>query len=604
MLVGLGVLLVRLWFLQVIAGPRYERIAQANSLRTIRTAAPRGTIVDRAGRPLVTNRRAVDVVARREDFADGKNTRILRRLARVLGVPAAPLIADARGRGAAPFATITLAADIDDARHRYLAERQREFPGIGLAESYPRGYPQGTSLAQVLGYTGHITAETIKAYRKRGYLGDEIVGTSGLEAQYERYLAGKPGETIVEVNSAGESSDRGAVSSAAPQQGDTLELSVDLTTQRALDRALRRRVLESGSPAGAAGVAMDPQNGEILAISSFPSYRPDVFSRGSGRTVKRLLADPRRPLLDRAIAGLYPAGSTFKIVTAAAALRQGLLHPGDILDSPGQLTLYRQVFRGFESRSWGSLDVRRALEVSSDTFFYQLGDRFYREQGRERLQQEAVRFGLGRPTGIDLPGGGEAGVVPDAEWKRRAFRASPDPLDRTWKPGDSINLSTGQGNLLVTPLQMARAYAAVANGGRLVTPTLARRVLDASGNPLRSFASGPGHLVGLAPETLDVLRDGLLAAANQPNGTSSAVFAKLPERVRVAGKTGTAENETTVDHSWYVGYAPARAPRIVVAVVIEQGGQGANAAAPAVCQTMAAYLKFDPGDCGGGATAN
>jgi penicillin-binding protein 2 len=286
-------------------------------------------------------------------------------------------------------------------------------------------------------------------------------------------------------------------------------------------------------------------------------------------------------------------------------VRRGFITPSTILDSPGEILLYKQLFRGFESRSWGKVDLRRALEVSSDTFFYQLGDRFYRDGTRTDLQAEARRFGLGRSTGIDLPGGDEAGVVPDPAWKKRAFRDSPDPLDRTWKPGDSINMSTGQGNLLVTPLQMATVYAAIANGGRLVTPTIGRRVLSPTGRQMQDLVGGrPSRRIDLAPDTLDALRDGLLAAANGTDGTSTAVFGALPDEARVAGKTGTAENETGVDHSWYVGYAPADAPKVVVAVVIEQGGQGANAAAPAVCQTMAAYLRFDSDLCGGGAKAN
>lgn len=605
LMVGLGVLLVRLWFLQVIAGPEYAQIADANRLRTIRTEAPRGAIVDRDRRPLVSNGRSVAVVVRPKDFEDGRNTDVLRRLARVLRVPPTRLIRDVRSSRSSSYETVTLAEDVKGALRLYLAERRRDFPGVRLVETYPREYPEGTTLAHVLGYTGRITPQSIRDYRKQGYLGDEIVGTSGLEAQYEPYLAGKPGTSVIEVDATGEPQGRQVVSSTAPQQGNTLQLGIDLPTQRALDAALRERVLESGSPAGAAGVAMDPTTGEVLAISSFPSYRPEAFSRNRGRAVRGLFADPRKPLLNRAIGGVYPAGSTFKVITAAAALRRDFLQPGDVLDSPGQLTLYKQVFRGFEDRSWGTVDVRRALEVSSDTFFYQLGDRFYRDAADDdALQQEARRFGLGRPTGIDLPGGDDAGVVPDPEWKRRAFRDSPDPLDRTWKPGDSINLSTGQGNLLVTPLQMATAYAAIANGGRVVVPTIGRRIIDASGNPLQSLAPRPSRPISIGPETLAALRDGLLAAANEPDGTSSAVFGGLPDEFTVAGKTGTAENETRVDHSWYVGYAPAQAPRIVVAVVIEQGGQGANAAAPAVCRTMAAYLSFDSGDCGGGASAN
>lgn len=601
----LGLLVVRLWFLQVISGERYAQQADANRLRTIRQEAPRGAIVDRDGRPLVTNRTALSVVARADAFESPRARASLRRVARILGVPPNQVIAHVREATGSPLEAVTLADDISVPIERYLAERKRDFPGIEMKETYRRQYPSGSSLAHVLGYTGKVTAETLKAYRAKGYLGDEVVGTSGLEARYEAYLRGSFGRAIYEVDSTGEPRSRRAISSVAPRQGNTLELSIALPTQTALANALQQQVTQAGGRAGAAGVALDPTTGEVLAIASYPTYRPDTFSRGRPQQVRRLLEDSRRPLLDRAIAGLYPAGSTFKVVTAAAALRRGFLQPLQSLSSPGELRLYGQAFRGFESRSWGEVDLRRALEVSSDTFFYQLGDRFYRDGARTDLQDEARRFGLGKATGIDLPEGDEDGLVPDEAWKRRAFRSSPDPLDRSWKPGDSINLSTGQGNLLVTPLQMARAYAAIANGGRLVTPTLARRITDPSGRPLRTMSRvGPGQSLGLSAETLDALRDGLIAAANGHDGTSAAVFGRLPASARVAGKTGTAENETGVDHSWYVGYAPAQSPRIVVAVIVEQGGQGANAAAPAVCQTITAYLKISAGRCGGGASAN
>lgn len=603
--IGLGVLLVRLYFLQVIAEETYTARAEVNRLRTIRVEAPRGAIVDREGRPLVTNRTGLSVVARTADFADRRRDGVLRRLARVLDVPPGELLRKVRSASDSPLETVMLAEDVPASVKLYLGERRRDFPGIELSETFPRAYPAGDGLAQVLGYTGPITAETIKQYRSKGYLGDETVGTSGLEAQYEPFLAGEPGRRVVEVDAAGEPVGREVVSSTAPVQGNTVELAIDLPTENALARALREQVAASESPAGAAGVALDPETGEVLAIASYPTFRPETFAEGREKAVDRLLNDPRRPLLNRAIGGLYPAGSTFKVVTAAAAVRRGFITPSTVLESPGEILLYKQLFRGFESRSWGQVDLRRALEVSSDTFFYQLGDRFYRDGTRTDLQAEARLFGLGRPTGLDLPGGDEAGVVPDPAWKKRAFRDSPDPLDRTWKPGDSINMSTGQGNLLVTPLQMATVYAAIANGGRLVTPTIGRRVLSPTGRQMQDLVGGrPSRSIDLAPDTLDALRDGLLAAANGTDGTSTAVFGALPDEARVAGKTGTAENETGVDHSWYVGYAPAEAPKVVVAVVIEQGGQGANAAAPAVCQTMAAYLRFDADLCGGGAKAN
>ena len=600
----LGLLAVRLWFLQVIDGDEYRARADDNRLRVVRQDAPRGPIVDRNGELLVGIRPGFDVVASPSELADGRRAEVLGRLARVLKIGPARLEACVRAAADSPLASATLAEDVPAPIRFYLAQRARQFPGIHLRQVYPRVYLAGTSLSHVLGYTGSITPDLIDGYRKKGYLGDERVGVSGLEASYEEHLVGRPGETTLEVDAAGEPVRLAPLSSTIPQRGRTLELSIDLSTQRALDAALRDQVALSGNVAGAAGVAIAPGTGEILALSSLPSYRADAFSEGRGRAVDRLLKDRRRPLLNRAMGGLYPAGSTFKVVTAAAAIEAHLLRLDDLLPSPGELTFYGLRFRGFENRSWGDVDVRRALEVSSDTFFYQLGDRFYRDGNRTPLQDWARRFGLGAPTGIDV-GGEVEGLVPDPAWKRTAFEDSPDPLDKSWKPGDSINLSTGQGNLLVTPLQMARAYAAIANGGRLVTPRIGRRVLDATGRPLKSLIDDTARRrLGVAPESLDALRDGLLAAANSPDGTSTAVFGSLPPDARVAGKTGTAENETGVDHSWYVGYAPADDPRIVVAVVIEQGGQGANAAAPAACQTITTFLRAGRGSCGAGARAN
>ena len=533
---ALGILLIRLWFLQVISEEQYAARADANRLRTVLQEAPRGAIVDREGRPLVTNRTGTSVVARPRWFEDGDRSGVIRRLGRVLGVPPASLTRRIAQAAGSPGESVVLVDEIDASRRIYLAERQRDFPGIDLRATYPREHPAGSSLAHVLGYTGPITAETIARYRAEGYRGDETVGVSGLEAQYERYLAGAPGEVVVEVDAAGEPRSRQVVSAIPPRQGRTLELAIDLPTQAALAGALAERVAASGSPAGGAGVALDPATGEVLAIASYPSYPADAFSGRRPEAVDRVLSDPRRPLLNRAVGGLYPAASTFKVITAAAAVRRGFLAPDDILPSRGSLELYSQVFRGFESRSWGEVDARRALEVSSDTFFYQLGDRFYRDLPRTALQDEARRFGLGAPTGIDLPGGDEDGVVPDLAWKVSTFRDSPDPLDRTWKPGDSINMSTGQGNLLVTPLQMAVAYAAIANGGTVVSPTIARRVMDQSGRSLQTFVgSRPTRSVGLTPEVLDTLRDGLVAAANGPDGTSTAVFGALPERLRAGG---------------------------------------------------------------------
>jgi penicillin-binding protein 2 len=401
----------------------------------------------------------------------------------------------------------------------------------------------------------------------------------------------------------GEPVGREVVSSRAPSPGRDIQLSIDGPTQEALQDALRERVALGGST-GAAGVALDPATGEVLAMASYPTFDPSAFVDGTSKQIERIINSPDKTALNRAIAGRYPSGSTFKVVTAAAALQAGYITPDQLVDSPSDVTLYKQVFPNFKNIAHGDVDLARALEVSSDTYFYKLGDRFYQAAGSP-LQAEAESFGLGSDTGIDVPGE-EPGLVPTPAWKRRNY-AGPafNDLDRDWKPGDTIQLAVGQGFLLATPLQMAVAYGAVADGGTVRTPTLARRVLDPNGRVVQELAQGrPTHQLEVSADNLAAIRQGLYQGANGPDGTSTGVFGALPDRAKVAGKTGTAEVEGGEDHSWFVGYAPYDNPKIVVAIVIERGGTGANAAAPAVCRTMSAFLEFDPGLCGVTAVAN
>jgi penicillin-binding protein 2 len=600
----LSLLVLRLWFLQVIGGEEYERQAQVNSVRTVISDAPRGVIVDRRGDPLVMNRAGEDVVARPQEVTGRRGRQVLVRTANLLGIPPREVLATVQeALRSSPYEPVVLARDVPRSTQLYLAERRRQFLGIGLQQSYLRTYPHGTTAAQTLGYLSAIPAEREAEFRRRGYFGTERVGAAGVEARYEQYLRGRPGRSEVEVDASGEATGRGPISSTPPEPGRTLQLTIDFPVQRALENQLRERVNAAASSSGGAGVVLDARTGAVVAIASYPTYRPDVFSEGSDRELRRLFSDPDRPLLDRAIGGQYPAASTFKAITAAAGMQKGYLQAGELLNSPGELELYKTVFAGFENQAHGLLTVRTAIEVSSDTFFYQVADRFYRSGRATPLQDTARDFGLGSRTGIDLAGEVE-GLIPDRDWKRRAFARSRDPLDREWKPGDSINMSIGQGNLLATPLQMAVAYAAIANGGTVVTPHIGRRILDQDGRVFRDLRPRATRKLPVSDFTLGVIKEGLYLAANGNLGTSTAVFGSLPGDARVAGKTGTAENPSGIDHSWYAGYAPYDNPRYVAVVVIEKGGTGANAAAPAVCQVFARALEFDRARCGTGAEAN
>jgi penicillin-binding protein 2 len=599
----LGVVVLRLWFLQVIGAEGFEQQAQANRTRTIISEAPRGAILDRKGRPIVLNRVAQNVVALPQELQGDRRDQVLARLAPVLRVPESELAEKMDEGDRTPFQPVVLAKDVDRALYLYLSQRSRQYPGVTIEASYLRDYTEGAVLAHVLGYTGPIPEAQADAYRRRGYRTNETVGLTGIERQYEDVLRGRPGRDEIEVDAAGQPTSRGYISRVPARPGNNLVLSIDLPTQKALEAGLARQ-LRAGY--GAAGVAMDPYTGEVLALASMPAYDPAVWTGTKDAPKLRLFRDPSQPLLNRAIdPALYPSGSTFKVVTATAALERGLVGADDLLASPPQLTIAGTIFRNFEQKTHGLVTMRTALQVSSDTYFYQLGERAFGEKGTP-IQDWARRYGFGARTGIDLPD--EApGLVPDPAWMRAHFVGPPyGELDRIWKTGDSVNLSVGQGYLGVSPVQLAVAYAAIANNGTVMRPTVGRFVRDENNQVLRNLTLGRAdRKLGASEDTLRVIRDGLYLAANEVNGTSVGVFGGLPDDYTVAGKTGTAEQQPgTPDNSWFVGYAPYQNPRIVVAVGVERGGQGSNAAAPIVCGTMAAYLRFDPNRCGSGAVAN
>jgi penicillin-binding protein 2 len=604
----LGLLLIRLWFLQVISGEQYAEAAEGNRLRTVVTDAPRGVVLDRNGELLVGNRTGTDLVVDTRELTGTRREQVLNRLATKLeGVTAGELIERVEAGESRPFESVVIAQNVRPALSYYLAQRERQFPGIGLRDSYLRTYPQGRLAAHLLGSTGKITPQEIDDFRGRGYEGNETVGKGGIEQEYESFLRGAPGRYTREVDAAGEPTGREVISSRAPRPGRDVQLTIDAPTQAALQEAIAEQVSLNGLSTGGAGVALDPNTGEVLAMASYPDFDPSLFVNGSQKRIEAVIADPDKVLLNRAIGGNYPAGSTFKAISAAAGLEGGFITADELVESPPEIELYDTVFSNFRGNSHGYVDLPTALEVSSDTYFYQLGDEFYREQGSP-LQEQARRFGLGERTGLDLPGEVE-GLIPDPAWKRQNFAGAPfTDLDRSWKPGDTINLSVGQGYLNVTPLQMALVYGAVANGGTVHTPTVGRRVLDPNGRQLKELASGkPTSTIDVSPDNLASIREGLYRAANGVGGTATSVFGLLPADRKVAGKTGTAEQVAgQEDHSWFVGYAPYDDPKIVVAVVIEAAGTGSSAAAPTVCRTIAAYSEtsFDAALCGEDAEAN
>jgi penicillin-binding protein 2 len=619
-LVVFGLLFLRLWSLEILSGTKYENAALNNQLRTVRRDAPRGAIVDRYGRTLVTNVGATAVEVWPADLPKQGRYAELKQLAKVVHVPLRPLLARLEQRRNDPLTPLTVQVSVHKPQLDYLAEHRREFPGVHTRLTYLRKYNSEALLAHVLGYVGEISPDQLKQLRKDGYEAGDEVGQTGVERTYDKYLRGQPEIDQVRVNSLGlPPPGSQPVVTKERQAGERLQLTIDISLQRAAERALQygiRLAHEDGKwlANGGAIVAMDPNTGEILAMASAPTFKPSIFV---GRTVPKKLApllnptvakEDNYPGLNRATEGLYPPGSTWKPVTALAAMQERMISPFQTLqctptfevrDTSGQVT---QVFKNWDPYADEPMTLPQAIGASCDTYFYNLGYAFYAlppDRGHP-LQGWASRFGFGQPTGIDI-GPEQDGLLPTPEWRDATYTKKTDPccwqVDRLWKPGDSIQLAIGQKDLLVTPLQMARFYSLVANGGKLVKPRIVRAVQppDSTGwhylNPTLPTQSD------VDPTALAVVRDGLYRATHASYGTATSVFGDFP--IPVAGKTGTAEKSVQPpgykypvlqDQSWWCGYAPADDPKLTVCVVIENGGHGGTAAAPAALKVFEHYF--------------
>ena len=619
LLVVFAALFLRLWALQVLSGTKYVGQAQANSYRTVRTQAARGPIVDRNGHVLVMNVPATSVELWPSDLPKVYTQRYaeLRRLARVTRVPLYEISAGIKARRAVNdlLTPVTVREAASNAMVTYLDERPAEFPGVTIERTYIRHYPYGSLAAQVLGYVGEVSATQLKRLAKSGYQAGDVIGQAGVEASYDTYLRGVAGEARLHVDALGRP--RGAVvPTVASKPGHLVRLTLDLKLQQAAENALQYgiRLAQSNGKWAARGgaiVAMDPNDGSILALASAPSYHPSVFTgrvtvkalAAEGLTTKSALAK-NYPSLDRALQGTYPPGSTFKPVTALAAMQEHMLSPYAYLPCKGTFSApedkSHRTFHNWDPNVNQPMDLPTALAYSCDTYFYRLGNEFYKLPGDrgQPLQRWAEAFGFGNPTGTDA-GPEVDGLVPTIKWRHDTYTRKTDPghwqVDRLWKPGDSIELAIGQGNLLVTPLQLTRFYALLANGGNLVTPHLLMDVENQNGTAVPVPALPAPKPVNVDQSALQVVKQGLLEGTHLPFGTSYGVFGKFP--VSIAGKTGTAEKVVTLpgytglqDQSWWCGYGPTNDPKLVVCALIENGGHGGTAAAPAAEQVFAAFF--------------
>jgi penicillin-binding protein 2 len=627
--IGFVALLLRLWALQVLAGPQYAARATANQLRTVRVEAPRGPIEDRHGNVLVTNKQvtAVELWPSGLPKLYARRVRELRSLADVTRVNVRQVTRQIVQRRQAGdlLDPIVIRPQAPPPMLTYLEERAGAFPGVTLARSYVRTYPHGALATQLLGYVNQISPGQLQTLGKAGYAPGDEVGQSGVEGKFNTYLFGVPGSARVRVDSLGRPRSLQTLATQ-PQPGQTVRLTLDTGLQIAAQNALKYGIQlahnnKQWAADGGAIVAMSPRDGSILALASSPTYDPSVYTRrvtehtlaAQGLTLKTGLAR-NYPALDRALDATYPPGSTFKPLTAIAALQEHLIKPNVLYPCTGTYTSpddsSKHVFHNWDPFVYQGMNLPTALAYSCDTYFYRAGNAFYElppDRGQP-LQKWARKFGFGRTTGVDV-GPEVPGLVPTIGWKHRTFtKGSNDPnwrIDRLWKPGDSITLAIGQGNLLVTPIQMARLYAAIANGGKLVTPHVLNDVENPNGTIVPTTAPpAPRMIPGLDPAYVKDVQQGLLMGTHDPFGTSYGVFGSFP--VSIAGKTGTAEKVVTPvpgythneSQSWWCGYGPANDPKLVVCAVIENGGEGGMAAAPAAERVFAKFFGVQPRQLG------
>jgi penicillin-binding protein 2 len=579
-----SVLFLRLWYVQILSGDKYRNEANDNRIREIRVQAPRGDILDRNGKVLVANRTELAVQVSPENLPPpgAERSRELHRLADVTDMTPREIRKTLReGDRAAPGGPVILKKGLGVDKVYYLRENQSSFPGVTVERVFTREYRQGIIAGHLFGNVGEVTAEQLKEPRYASLQAGDQVGQSGIEYEYDRYLRGKPGTDRIQVDALGRPTDQ--LTSKPAKAGDDIRLTLDSRLQAYAEGALS----SFGLPG--AFVAMNVHDGSILAMGSAPSFDPSIFTRRISQRQYRALTSRANdaPLANRAIQGLYPTGSTFKMITATAALEHKLISPETIFNDTGTLKLDTLTLHNAGNAINGPINMSDALKVSSDIYFYNLGLKAKASKGHGMIQDWARRYGMGERTGIDLPAE-VGGLIPTPAWRNRLFREQ--LTDRPWTVGDNVNLAVGQGDLYADPLQMAVAYAALGNGGTVVTPHLGDDVESVTGSVLQEIRPAPRRHLDISQTTRDTIMTGLTRAAMEPEGTSYPVFGNFP--VAVAGKTGTAERPNQADQSWYIVLAPARNPQIVVAVTLERGGFGVDTAAPIAARVLEHYFKL------------
>ncbi|HKU13721.1 MAG TPA: penicillin-binding protein 2 [Steroidobacteraceae bacterium] len=598
MVLALGSVIARLVWLQVVQYDYFADLSQGNRIKIEPVPPNRGLILDRSGLPLATNAPSYQLELTREQVPDIDATLVgLAQLGLLDNADFPTLKKDIRSRRI--FEAVPVKLQLTEEELARFAARRYQFPGVEIRPRLTRYYPLGASSVHAIGYVGAISEEDEKTLDLNEYAGTTLTGKSGVERAYEKELHGRAGVQQLLVNAQGRTVERIGKDAVKlerrePVAGNDLFLTIDLKVQQVAEEALRGQ--------RAAAVAIDPTNGDVIAFVSTPAFDPNLFARGLSRPqYLALTEDPDRPMYDRALRGVYPPGSTVKPLFAIAALESGVVTPHDTRFCRGMWSApgYGRARRDWKPGGHGTVDMRRALATSCDIYFFDIA----RLMGIDRIAGVVSKFGLGAPTGIDIEGE-RTGIVPSTEWKKRAYKK---PEFQVWFPGDTISVGIGQGQMLVTPLQLANAIAALANRGQRYKPRLVRAVRDVQTGKINEIPPTPLPPVKVAdPGEWDVAQGGMFDVVNAPHGTARYYLQPAPE-YKMAGKSGTAQVFTVSinervrkakelaehlrDHALFVSFAPFDAPKIAVAVVVENAPGGGSAfAAPIARRILDRYL--------------
>ncbi len=626
------VLGVRLYQVQIVRGKEFVADATETRTRAVMVPALRGQILDSAGRPLVRNltRLVVSVDRTQMERMPHAGQEVLEKLSAVLGTPVAKLRERLRSCGpgvsrpcwtGSPYQPIPVDDRVTQREALTILERQEEFPGVTAEIQALRDFPGGSDASQVLGYLQPVTQEELEKRQglKTSFSGVDLVGRDGLEAVYDHQLRGTPGLRRVQVDRMGKAI--GVEQQVPPVAGDTLITSIDAKVQSIVEKALADAMKKAPQADGAAGVVLDVRENRVVAMGSVPTYDPKVWTGGiSEKEYQTLLSEKAgKPLVSRAIKGTFAPGSTFKVSSVSAMVADGYPING-IYDCPGSYMVGARPFNNFRGIGLGPMNLHTALVKSCDTIFYRAAYEMWQRDGgmqpksnaKDPMAAMARAYGFGKLTGIDLVGE-SPGRIPDRFWKKELWAATrktnctrsktgyPEVKDAAraaflkqlayenclegfqWRPGDAANFSIGQGDVLVTPLQLANAYAALVGDGKVRSPRIGWALIRPDGTSAKVIEPPVIGKLPIDKKTRDYIRNALSEVAS--DGTAAGAFGGFPmDKVRIGGKTGTAEVYGKQDTSWFASFAPTKNPRFVVVVMVSQGGMGGSAAAPAVRQ--------------------